>query len=67
MKKVLGLSFLLFATTMSFSATGGRKVEGIQKRLDIIFPSTIQDMPVPVLGCKRPPPCPTAPAPKTYF
>jgi len=59
MKKLLCLSFVLFATTMSFSAAA--KADRVETRLDLILPTTLRDMPTPDLGCKNPPPCPPPP------
>jgi hypothetical protein len=55
MKKILCLSFVLFATTMSFSATA--KADRVEKRVEVTLPTTLRDMPVPDPGCKKPPPC----------
>jgi len=66
MKKMLSISLLLFAATLSFSAPAGAKGDRILNRVDIILPTPIHDMPIAEPGCKKPPPCPQAP-PLTYF
>lgn len=61
MKKVFCMGFLLFATTLSFSATTG-KTDSVTKGLDFSFPTTTNDIPYPVKGCSRPPQfCPDPP------
>jgi len=59
MKKILCASFVLFATTMGFSATA--KADRVEKRVDVALPTTLRDMPFPDPGCKLPPPCPPPP------
>jgi hypothetical protein len=59
MKKIWCLSFLLFATTMSFSATA--KADRVQQKVNVTLPGTLRDMPWPDPGCKHPPPCPELP------
>jgi hypothetical protein len=59
MKKILCLSFVLFATTMSFSVTA--KADRVEKRVSVTLPTTLRELPFPDLGCKNPPPCPPPP------
>ena len=62
MKKVFCMSFLLFATTLCFSATAGKSDDlGQGSRFTR---TTTSDMPFPVAGCKLPPQfCPDPPTP----
>jgi hypothetical protein len=54
MKKVFCTSFLLFATTLCFSATTG-KTDSISNGTDFTLPTITSDMPYPVYGCSKPP------------
>ena len=60
MKKVFCTSFLLFATTLCFSApagktdiVGGSRGKGFD--LKVLFSTITRDMPVPHPGCSFPP------------
>ncbi len=55
MKKVFCMSFLLFATTLSFSATTAKTDKLVNKGSEITLPTLPSDMPVPEPGCKNPP------------
>jgi hypothetical protein len=54
MKKVFCMSFLLFATTLCFSATTG-KTDKVISGSEITVPISTGDMPLPEPGCKNPP------------
>jgi len=61
MNKVFCMSFLLFATTICFSAQAG-KTDRVAKEQFFGLPTITNDMPFPVYGCKKPPQfCPDPP------
>jgi len=63
MKRIFCMSFLLFATTLCFSATGG-KTDRVDKHSEFSLPTSTSDMPWPVIGCSKPPQlCPDPPNP----
>ena len=66
MKKVFSMSFLLFATTLCFSAQAGKADKVSTKNLDfsVMITSTPSELPMPVPGCSLvPPECPKNPKP----
>jgi hypothetical protein len=64
MKKVFCMSFLLFATTLCFSATTGN-TDKVAKSVNLILlPTATSELPFPVAGCSKPPQfCPDPPNP----
>jgi hypothetical protein len=55
MKKTFCLSFLLFATTICFSAPAGSKSALAGNQIDLKIRTVVSDIPWPVDGCKKTP------------
>ncbi len=65
MKKLFCISFFLFATTLSFSATTS-SADKLANRSEsgFVLPTVTSDLPMPVIGCRDLPQyCPDPPKP----